>query len=257
VNFKQFRYEPLAQVSYLLGCVQAREAFIVDPIANLGPDFYVLEAADLGLTITGVLETHVHADYVSCARSLAEMCACPHHLGEAAVDSVHYGFTPVSDGQVLQIGRVEVRVIATPGHTREHVAYLVTDKARSTDPWFVLTGDSLLVGEVGRPDLLAEDVDEARQAEAQWLSIRKKLFSLPEHVEVYPGHYGGSSCGGVNMSGKASSTIWFEQRHNLALAQDSAQAFATFVRETARPFPEDYRLIKAINLDLREADQVR
>lgn len=259
MNFKQFRYEPLAQASYLLGCVRAKEAFIVDPTSNLGPDFYVLEAADLGLTITGVLETHVHADYISCARALAEVCGCPHYLADAAFRSVRYGFTPVADGQVLQLGQVEVSVIATPGHTPEHVAYLITDKARSTDPWCVLTGDSLFVGDVGRPDLLVGDngfavMDEAQRAEAQWRSIREKLLTLPEHVEVYPSHYGGSTCGGVNMSGKASSTIWFEKRHNLALAQDSVEAFAAFLRETARPLPEEYTRIKSINLGLREAE---
>ena len=262
MNFKQFRYEPLAQASYLIGCMRAKEAFIVDPIANLGPDFYVLEAADLGLSIAGVLETHIHADYVSCARALAEMCGCPHYLGEAAINVVGYAVTPVADGHVLRLGQVEVRVVATPGHTPEHIAYLISDRARGTDPWFVLTGDSLLVGDVGRPDLLAgvhdfAYADETQRAEVQWQSIRLKLFTLPEHVEVYPSHYGGSTCGGVNMSGKASSTIWFEKRHNLALAHETAQRFAAFVRETARPFPEDYARIKSINLGVRDAEPVR
>ena len=262
MNFKQFRYEPLSQASYLVGCVRAGEAFIVDPIANLGQDFYVMEAADLGLAITAVLETHVHADYVSCARALAGMCGCPHHLGEAAAGPVRYQFTPVVDGQVLQLGQVFVRVIATPGHTPEHVSYLITDTARSTDPWCLLTGDSLLVGDVGRPDLMAGDngfatMDEAHAAEAQWHSIRETIFTLPEHVEVYPSHYGGSTCGGVNMSGKASSTIWFEKRYNLALARENALAFAAFVRETARPFPDEYARIKSINLGLRDAERVQ
>jgi glyoxylase-like metal-dependent hydrolase (beta-lactamase superfamily II) len=262
VNFKQFRYEPLAQASYLLGCMRAREAFIVDPIANLGPDFYVLEAADLGLTITGVLETHIHADYISGARALAEMCGCAHYLGEAATHFVRYGFTPVADGQVLQLGQIDVRVIATPGHTPEHAAYLVIDKARGTDPWCVLTGDSLLVGDVGRPDLPVGDngaamPNETQRAEAQWRSIHERLLMLPEHVEVYPSHYGGSACGGANMSGKASSTIWFEKRHNRALAWDSVQGFAAFLQKTARPFPDGYARIKSINLGLREAERVQ
>jgi hydroxyacylglutathione hydrolase len=258
--FKQFRYEPLAQASYLVGCSRAKEAFIVDPIGNLGPDFYVLEAADLGLNITGVLETHVHADYISCARTLAQMCGCPHHLGERALDIVRYQFAPVADGEVLRLGMVEVAVIATPGHTPEHAAYLITDKARSTDPWSILTGDSLLVGDVGRPDLVVSDspvavMDDVQRAQAQWLSIREKIFALPEHVEVYPAHYGGSTCGGVNLSGKASSTIWFEKRHNRALAQETVQSFAAFVRETTRPFPGEYTRIKSINLGLRDAER--
>jgi hydroxyacylglutathione hydrolase len=262
VIFKQFRHEPLGQASYLLGCPRAKEAFVVDPIADLGADFYVLEAADLGLAVTGVLETHVHADFVSCARQLAELNGCPHYLGERARESVRYAFTPLRDGQVLALGQVRVQAIATPGHTPEHVAYLVTDGARGDDPWCVLTGDSLFVGDVGRPDLLVGDagldvMDEAERAEAQWRSIHERLLTLPDHVEVYPNHYGGSTCGGVNMSGKPSSTIWFEKHHNLALAQPGPAAFAAFVRDTARPLPADYARIKSINLGLREAEPVR
>lgn len=260
--FKQFRYEPLGQASYLLGCAQVRDAFIVDPIAELGPDFYLLEAADLGLTITGVLETHIHADYISCARGLAETCGCGHFLGEAAISFVRYAFTPVRDGQVLKVGKVEVRVVATPGHTPEHVVYLVADAARALDPWFVLTGDSLLVGDVGRPDVPLGDtefdvMDEAERAAVQWRSVHERLLTLPDHVEVYPSHYGGSACGGVNMSGKASSTVGFEKRHNRALAQEGPLTFAAFVRETARPFPEQYDRVKSINLGRRESELVR
>jgi glyoxylase-like metal-dependent hydrolase (beta-lactamase superfamily II) len=260
--FKQFRYELLGQASYLLGCMRARDAFIVDPIADLGPDFYLLEAADLGLSIAGVLETHIHADYISCARELAETCGCAHYLGEAATGLVRYEFTPLADGQALRLGQLEVRAVATPGHTPEHVAYLVTDAARATDPWLVLTGDSLLVGDVGRPDLQVGDtefdvMDEAQRAEVQWRSIHERLFTLPEHVEIYPSHYGGSTCGGVNMSGKASSTIWFEKHHNRALAQVNPPDFAAFVRETARPFPQQHERIKSINLGLRESELVR
>ncbi|GIU94509.1 MAG: hypothetical protein KatS3mg012_0966 [Gaiellaceae bacterium] len=253
--FKQFRYEPLFQASYLVGCGRAREGLVVDPIADLGPDHYVLEAADQGLDVVGVLETHVHADFVSCARELAEMTGAPHYLHEAAQGLVRYPFTPLHDGQVLTIGQVEVRAIHTPGHTPEHTCFLVTDRARSEEPWAVLTGDSLFVGDVGRPDLLVgeDELDvysEAERAELQFRSIHEKLFTLPEHVEVYPNHYGGSTCGGVNMSGKASSTIWFEKRFNLALAQPDVAAFAAFVRETAKPFPERYQWIKSYNLGL-------
>jgi len=146
-------------------------------------------------------------------------------------------------------------VLATPGHTPEHCAFLMFDHARSDEPWAVLTGDSLFVGDVGRPDLLIGDValdvnGEAARAELQYRSIRERLFTLPDHVEVYPNHYGGSTCGGVNMSGKASSTIYFEKRYNLALAQPDAAGFAAFVKDTAKPLPDDYARIKARNLGL-------
>lgn len=259
--FKQFRYEPLGQASYLVGCVRAKEAVIVDPIADLGPDFYVLEAADLGLSIVGVLETHVHADYVSCARELAEMNGAPHYLHEVAKGLVKYDFTPFPDGYVFEIGKIRIKALHTPGHTPEHTSYLVTDTARTDEPWAVLTGDSLFVGDVGRPDLLlgeqALDVmNEEERAATLYRSIHEKLFSLPGHVEVFPNHYGVSTCGGVNMSGKASSTIEFEQRFNLALAQPDAGAFAAFVKETARPFPDNYGRIKSYNLGIIDRAQL-
>lgn len=254
--FKQFRFEPLGQASYLLGCGRAKEALVVDPIADLGADFYVVEAADLTLEIVGVLETHVHADFISCARELAEMTGAKHWLHESA--PVRYPFTPLRDDDVVRVGQVEVRALHTPGHTPEHTAWLVTDRARSEDPWFVLTGDSLFVGDVGRPDLLVGDqavdvTDEAERARSQYRSIKEKLFTLPDTVEVYPNHYGGSACGGVNMSGKVSSTIAFERAHNLAMAQPDAEAFAAFLRETARPLPADYERIKSVNLGLAPA----
>jgi glyoxylase-like metal-dependent hydrolase (beta-lactamase superfamily II) len=253
--FKQLRHEPLAAASYLLGCPRAGEAFVVDPIDALGAELYVLEAADLGLGVTGVLETHVHADFVSCARELAELTGAPHHLHEAALELVRYPVTPLTDRQVLRAGAVELTALHTPGHTPEHTSFLVADTLRSPEPWFVLTGDSLLVGDVGRPDLLLGDAaldvtDAAERARTQYRSIHERLFTLPGHVEVYPGHYGGSTCGGVNLSGKASSTVRFERDHNLALARPDAAAFADFVAETARPLPAGYARIKACNLGL-------
>jgi hydroxyacylglutathione hydrolase len=256
VIFKQFRYEKIGQASYLLGCVRSKETIVVDPIADLGSDFYVIEAADRGLAISHIFETHVHADYVSCARELADATGAEHRLLQRA--PVRYPFTGLADREVLDLGKVRVTVLATPGHTPEHAAFLVTDRARSEEPWFVLTGDSLFVGDVGRPDLLLGDqavdiIDEADRARLQYESIRDVLFALPEHVEVYPAHYGGSACGGVNMSGKVSSTIWFEKRHNLAMQQSDAEAFARFVRESAKPFPASYARFKAINLGLEAA----
>jgi glyoxylase-like metal-dependent hydrolase (beta-lactamase superfamily II) len=257
--FKQFRYEPLNQASYLIGCARAKECFIVDPIDDLGVDFYIMEAADLNQTIVGVLETHLHADYVSCARELAEANDCPHYIFESAPAT--YDFTPLKDGQVLQVGQVKVQAIHTPGHTPEHTSYVVTDGARTDEPWAVLTGDSLFVGDVGRPDLLVGDqaldvMGEEERAQTQFRSINQKLFTLPAHVEVFPNHYGGSACGGVNMSGKASSTIYFEKKYNLAMAQPDAEAFGRFVKETAKPLPDNYGRIKSYNLGLIEKEEI-
>jgi hydroxyacylglutathione hydrolase len=256
--FKQFRYEPLGQASYLIGCTRAKEALVVDPIADLGADFYVIEAADLTLNIVGILETHVHADFVSCARALAEMTGAKHYLHESA--PVRFPFEPIADGAVIEVGQVKVEAIHTPGHTPEHTCYLVTDRARSEEPWFVLTGDSLFVGDVGRPDLLIGDqaldvMDEEERARRQYRSIRERLFTLPDTVEVYPNHYGVSACGGVNMSGKVSSTIAFEKKYNLAMNQPDEAAFAEFIAGTAKPLPDDYHRIKARNLGLPASEQ--
>ncbi len=143
-----------------------------------------------------------------------------------------------------------MRALFTPGHTPEHTSYVVTDRARTEDPWFVLTGDCLFVGDVGRPDLLVGDMtldvmDETMRAQTQYESV-KRLFALPDYVEVFPAHYGGSTCGGVNMSGKVSSTIAFEKHFNLAMRQPDAEAFARFVKETAKPFPDNYTRIKSL-----------
>lgn len=258
--FKQFRYEPLNQASYLVGCPKAKEAFIIDPIEGLGSDFYVLEAADLGLAIVGVFETHVHADYVSCARELAEMNGCPHYLHENAPTT--YEYTAFKDGDVFSVGQVDMTCLFTPGHTPEHTSYLITDKSRSAEPWAVLTGDCLFVGDVGRPDLLVGDqaldvMDEGERARTQFSTIRDILFTLPEHVEVYPNHYGGSLCGGVNMSGKNSSTIYYENKYNLAMQKADAAEFADFVRDTSKPLPDDYEKIKSYNLGLLEKEELK
>jgi glyoxylase-like metal-dependent hydrolase (beta-lactamase superfamily II) len=261
VIFKQHRHAPLAQLSYTIGCARTREAVIVDPADGIGVDAYLLDAADLGLTVTGVIETHVHADYVSCARELADAAGAPHLLHAAATTLVKYPMSPFLEGHVFALGKVRMQALFTPGHTPEHACFTVTDTARAAEPWFVLTGDCLFVGDVGRPDLLLGDaaadvIDVATRARMQFASVRR-LFALPDHVEVFPAHYGGSTCGGVNMSGKVSSTIGFERRFNLAMQQPDAEAFARFVEETSKPFPANYARIKSYNLGLIGLDELQ
>lgn len=251
--FKQFRYEPLNQASYLLACWRKGLAFIVDPIEDLGVDFYRREAGCFDVSIVGVLETHIHADYASCAGALARSCRCPHFLFRETPGSL--AFTPLEDGQILELGNVRVEVIHTPGHTPEHVCFLISDVTRGDEPWAVLTGDSLLVGDVGRPDLLVGDQavdgdDPLQRAMTQFSSIRNRLFTLPDHVEIYPGHFGRSACGGINMSAKATSTVYFEKRFNLPMRQPNPEIFSEFVRDTSKPLPEGYQILKRRNLGL-------
>jgi glyoxylase-like metal-dependent hydrolase (beta-lactamase superfamily II) len=251
--FRQYLHDPFFQASYLLGCRRTSEAFILDPIHDLGSGFYRGEADAMGLSVRGVLETHVHADYISCARALAQTTGSPLYLSRFT--PAQYEYAPLDDGDVLELGQMRIEVIHTPGHTPEHVAFLVTDVTRGDEPWAVLTGDSLLVGDVGRPDLLVGDQAESssdvgERARVQFENIRGRLFTLPDHVEVYPGHFGDSACGGINMSCKASSTIYFEKRHNLPMQRPNAEVFAEFVRDTAKPLPEDFERIKATNLGM-------
>lgn len=251
--FKQFRYEPLNQASYLLACWRKGLAFVVDPIEDLGVDFYRAEARGFGVSIVGVLDTHIHADFESCARDLAGVSGCPHYLFRTTPASFDY--TPLEDGQIVELGNVRVQVLHTPGHTPEHVSFLITDVTRGDEPWAVLTGDSLLVGDVGRPDLLVGDQaaaggDPYERAMTQFSTIRDRLFTLPDHVEVYPGHFGRSACGGINMSAKATSTIYFEKQFNLPMRQPNPEIFAEFVRDTSKPLPEGYETMKRLNLGL-------
>lgn len=256
--FKQISYEPDGCASYLIGCGRAKEAVVIDPLASVGLEEYLMEAADRGLTITHVIDTHTHADHVSIGRSLAATVGAPYHLNRNAGALVRYPFEALADGDEIRIGQVSLKVIETPGHTPDSMCLLVTDHSRSEEPWFLLTGDTLFVGDVGRPDLLVGDreldVWETRErAERLFESLNRRILTLPDHVEIFPGHFGGSSCGGVNMSGKAFSTIRFEKRWNPALQKRSSHEFTEFVLSTLRPLPRDYQTIKRRNLGLEVA----
>lgn len=255
--FRQISYGPDGCASYLLGCSRAKEAVLVDPLASLGAETYLMEAADRGLEIRFVIDTHTHADHLSCGREVAAMTGAVYCLSEAARLLVNFAFTPLRDGDVIRVGAVELKVIATPGHTPDSICLLGTDHSRCAEPWFILTGDTLFVGDVGRPDLLVGDMTldlyAARErAEMLHQSIRERLLTLPDHVEIYPGHFGGSACGGANMSGKACSTVHFERRYNLALQHQNPADFSDFVVGGLKPLPRDYKRIKLHNLGLRE-----
>src|SRR3989442_1367491 len=177
------------------------------------------------MRITHIIETHVQADHVSGARRLAEATGAPIFMHEAA--DVRFPHTDMADEDRLDLGNVGLRVLATPGHTPDGVSLLVTDRSRATEPWFILIGDTLFSGGVGRPDLLGSGAERGL-AESLYDSLHGRLLALPDHLEVYPAHFGGAACG-KGLSGKPGSTIGFERRFNPALKYGSREEFVRFV----------------------------
>ncbi|HET8588970.1 MAG TPA: MBL fold metallo-hydrolase, partial [Nakamurella sp.] len=214
--FKQFLHDERGCSSYLVASRSSREALVVDPQWDIAR--YLDLAADREYRIVGVIDTHLHADHVSGNRALAEATGAPLYLhADAEVD---FPFHPLHDGDVVAAGQVELRVVHTPGHRPESISLLVVNPPRSPEPSMVLSGDTLFVGDVGRPDF-----GGPAGAEQEWRSVQR-LLQLPDWVEVFPAHFEGSC--GKGMCGRPSSTIGFERRFNpvLALSRDDFLAYA-------------------------------
>ena len=243
--FRQLLNEETACASYLLGCKTHGAFAVVDPHVNL-VDQYIELAETQGAAIVAVLETHIQADHVSGLPELVALTRTTAYLPHGA--AVEFDHLRLADGEILRLGNTEIAAIATPGHAFAHHAYLVTDHARSDDPWMVLTGDALLVGDAGRPDLHAHGEHSVDQmARALYRSLTERLLMLPDHVLLYPAHYSGSVCG-RGLSGHPVSTIGFERRHNRALAHDSEAAFVEALVGDIPPAPERQGEIVAANL---------
>jgi glyoxylase-like metal-dependent hydrolase (beta-lactamase superfamily II)/rhodanese-related sulfurtransferase len=245
--FKQFIQEDLACASYLVG--DAGVAAVVDP--KLEIDDYLESARYLGLRIEHVLETHNHADHVSGHGRLAAATGATIHVHRLASPS--YEHEPFDDGWELELGELTIRALHTPGHRPEHTAFALIDRSRSTDPWAALTGDTLFVGDVARPDLA---IDRTEGAKGIFRSLQEQLLVLPPHVEVWPGHLGGSMCGSGAMSPKIASTLAFERSHNELLQLGDE---ASFVAESLRrigPQPPNFENIVALNRGALDAEEV-
>ena len=226
--FRPYYYFDTGCAAYLFGCGTLGKCAVVDAHEE-DADAYVAFAANKGMAITHVIDTHVHADHRSGGPALARRVGAKYCLHESA--QVAIPFEPLRDGQEIELGNTRIKVLHTPGHTPESVCLVVTDLRRGTDPWFVLTGDTLFVGAVGRPDLPGRARENAGEL---YDSIQAKLLPLPDDLELYPGHFSGSVCG-AGMSGKPSSTIAFEKRWNrmLSLPRD---AFVTALTDVpAKP----------------------
>jgi hydroxyacylglutathione hydrolase len=252
--FRQLLNDDTACASYLFGC-KSRGAFAVaDPHVDL-VDEYVALAEREGVPIVAVFETHVQADHVSGLPELVARTGATAYLPEGA--GVEFDHHPLADGDVVELGNTLVRAIATPGHAPAHHAYVVTDHSRGDEPWLVLTGDALLVGDVGRPDLHAGAGGTTEQmARTLYRSLTERLLSLPDHLLLYPAHYSGSVCG-RGLSSNPVSTIGFERRHNRALRLAGEDAFVAALVQDVPPVPERQAEIVAANRRGRALADIR
>jgi len=240
VIFRQLVHDDLGCASYLIGDEDAGVAAVVDPKLDIHE--YLRLARFLGVHIEHILETHNHADHVSGHGRLASATGATIHVHrEAAPDYDHEAF---DDGWELELGHITVRALHTPGHRPEHTAFALIDSDRSAQPWAVLTGDSLFVGDIARPDLA---VDKAEGAAGIFHSLHEKLLPLPDTTEVWPGHLGGSMCGGPGMDLKVSSTIGFERANQPLLQLQDEGDFVRQATAALRPQPPNFQNIVALN----------
>jgi hydroxyacylglutathione hydrolase len=238
---EQFFIDGLGCASYLIGCEGAGVAAVVDPDRNVRR--YLDAANARGLSITHIIETHLHADHVSGNTDLQAMTGADIYIHESA--GVEFGFQPLKEGDVLSLGNVQLAVRHTPGHTPESISLLVTDLTRAKDPWMALTGDTLFVGDIGRPDLIG--LEEARSlADQMYDTIHQEILQLPDGVMVFPGHGAGSLCG-KSIGAVRSSTIGFERHNNPALFPRERVDFVDFAVAELPEQPANAKRIKAMN----------
>lgn len=227
--FKQIVTPGLGCFSYVIGCPAAREMIVVDPKRDVQD--YLDISREQGMKIVHVIDTHVHADHVSGTQELKSLTGCDIMVYQTS--PVSYPFTPLAEGQKLKVGNAGLEVLHTPGHTPDALSLLVTDFSRGQEPWMILTGDVLFVGDIGRPDLVGDaKLDE--QINNLYNSLYVKLANYPDYLEVFPAHGAGSLCG-RGMSSKPSSTLGFERKYNSMLGFDS---FETFHLAMSQNFPE-------------------
>jgi hydroxyacylglutathione hydrolase len=244
MRLKQFEVPGLAHYSYLL--VSQGQAVVIDPKRDV--DTYVQSAEEQGLRITHILETHIHADYVSGATALAkatgaELWLSGHDTGEEF--EYHFAHHEFKDGEELIVGDLRIVAIHTPGHTPEHLSFLVYERSRCGQPMALFTGDFIFVGSLGRPDLLGEAAKQ-RLAHLLYQSVRTSVTHLPDGVELYPGHGAGSLCG-AGMGERSQSTLGYERFCNIFMASRPEPEFVDAILKTLPPAPEYYRRMKRIN----------
>ena len=241
--FRQLLNDETACASYLFGCLTHDKVAVVDPHIDLVDD-YIAAATAHGVPIVAVLETHVQGDHVSGLPALVERTGARAYLPAGA--GVTFEHEALEDGDVLELGNTVIRALATPGHAAAHHAYVVTDHRRGADPWFVLSGDALLVGDAGRPDLHAHGELTAEGLARMLYGSLQRMLELPDDLLLYPSHYAGSVCG-RGLSGHPASTIGFERRNNSALQAESEDEFVAALLRDIPPVPPQQAEIVAAN----------
>ncbi|WP_373228627.1 MBL fold metallo-hydrolase [Cohnella sp.] len=239
--FRQYlHHDPVVAISYFFGCGSQSQGIVVDPVIE-SVDFYIEESSRLNMDIRYVIDTHLHADHISGARLLAEKTGAAYILHQSA--NTAFPFQTVEDGDKIVAGNTVIQILHTPGHTPEHISLVVTDRARGEDPWFIVTGHTLMVGDVGRTELASDVKAGATQL---FESLFLKILDLPDELEVYPGAYSGSVCG-RSLSGKPSSTIGFEKKNNKALRITERELFIAFMSANIPEPPAGFLEIRAYN----------
>ncbi|KQW60547.1 MULTISPECIES: MBL fold metallo-hydrolase [unclassified Ensifer] len=235
---RQFLHKDPVGISYLFGCGGKASGAVVDPVGEIEP--YLRAAEEAGMRIHFVIDTHLHADHFSAGRQLAEASGAEYVL--AAHAEVSFKFRGARDEEVLPLGNVIAKVLHTPGHTPEHICLLVSDRTRADEPWFVLTGHTLMVGDLGRTELAVS----AEQGAKDLFGSVSRLKALQDYVDVLPGAYAGSVCG-RRLSGKPWSTIGFEKRHNEAFGIEDEAEFIRFMLAEIPPAPPEAAALRATN----------
>ena len=251
--FRQLLNDETACASYVFGCKTYPQLAVVEPHVDL-VDTYIGLAEAQSAPIVAVFDTHVQADHISGMSELVRRTGATAYLPTGA--GVEFDHHPLADSEVVGLGNTEIEALATPGHAPAHHAYLITDRRRSDEPWLVLTGDALLVGDAGRPDLHAHGEHTVEQmAGTLYRSLTEKLLALPDHLVLYPSHYSGSVCG-RGLSATPVSTVGFERRHNTALRFDSEEEFVQALLREIPPAPEQQAAIVAANRSGRPMAEV-
>lgn len=248
---KRFYDERLAQASFLVGCQATGEAIVIDPSRDVEP--YLRAAAEEGMTLKAVTETHIHADFLSGSRELASRSEAQLFLSAEGGADWKYRFPhePLTEGSTLMVGKVKLEVLHTPGHTPEHISFLLTDTPATSSPMGLFTGDCLFVGDVGRPDLLEKAAGQAGSTEGAARKLYKtlqRLAELPDHLQIWPAHGAGSACG-KGLGAIPSSTLGYEKLSNWAFQQKSEERFLQAVLEGQPEPPRYFAQMKRMNRD--------